>query len=599
MPDWLGIRFLDEAAAYGSVVLECDHDPLLVGVSWLVALLASWVCLQVAGQIRTVTVRMRAIWIGLCALAFGGGVWSMHFLAMLAYRTPIAISYDWPITTGSLLLAVGGAYLAIDLVNRGSLRIWKIIAGGLLLGLTLISMHYMGMQAIRSEGRFFYDRELFFFSVAIGIIAAASALTLTQLVPRLDPHSAVMLQLTASLLMSFAITGMHYTGMAAAVLYVDQPLVFLQPSGGIPTALAVSVTAVTLTLLSIAMLNVVYGRRLAAESEERQALTAELYRHNQIIDSIPDAILFVDEHLTVQNANESADQLFKPEGGDAAWPPLYDYIPGIIELDKAARRLGGKQFMEASAVDARGREFPIELSLSNVTVAGSSLLVVVCRDISARKRAEAHIQGLLEENKRLAITDTLTGLPNRRHFVQSIEKEINRCERYGHELCVLLVDLDHFKRVNDTWGHAVGDAALRVMSGVLRSIARDSDLFCRFGGEEFLLALPETSTGEARVVAERLRESLAESAVDGGDGQHFNITCSIGVAQWRTGDTFDVTVGDADKALYLAKEQGRNRVAVAPVRAVENERADSPGKQAVLQTVPRRRVVRLRGDDDA
>ena len=197
----LGIRFLEDAPPAGSVILECDHDLILAALSWLVACLAAYVALQVAFRIRIAAGTQRLIWVGLCGLAMGGGIWSMHFIAMLAYRAPIHIDFDWPTTLTSLLVAVFGTCVAIDFVNRGTLRIWKVLIGGLFMGLAVAGMHYTGMAAIRTEGFFLYDRALFLYSILIAVVASSVALTLTHMIRDLAAQYLVPVRFCAALVM--------------------------------------------------------------------------------------------------------------------------------------------------------------------------------------------------------------------------------------------------------------------------------------------------------------------------------------------------------------------------------------------------------------
>lgn len=174
---------------------------------------------------------------------------------------------------------------------------------------------------------------------------------------------------------------------------------------------------------------------------------------------------------------------------------------------------------------------------------------------------------LLDESMRklelIAHTDPLTGSNNRGYFMQLLAAELERAKRYGHLFTVLMLDLDHFKRVNDSRGHAAGDEALRYLCRVLQTSGlRKTDFFGRIGGEEFALVFPETGIEGAAEAAEKVRDNLKETAVIH-EGQEFFITASIGISEWRFDDTQETLLTRADQAMYRAKETGRDRVCLS------------------------------------
>lgn len=164
--------------------------------------------------------------------------------------------------------------------------------------------------------------------------------------------------------------------------------------------------------------------------------------------------------------------------------------------------------------------------------------------------------GLLREKEKLASVDTLTGVMNRRSFLKYADREISRAKRHTQELALVFMDIDHFKRVNDTYGHHVGDEVLKAFANIIRERVRSTDLMARWGGEEFIILLPETGKEAAHALADSLRGAVA-SAPFPAVGQ---VSCSAGVAGWQHGESFELWCARADAALYKAKEGGRNRV---------------------------------------
>jgi diguanylate cyclase (GGDEF)-like protein len=159
-----------------------------------------------------------------------------------------------------------------------------------------------------------------------------------------------------------------------------------------------------------------------------------------------------------------------------------------------------------------------------------------------------------------SITDSLTGLFNRRHLFSLAEREFLRAQRYGRPLSAVMLDIDHFKRVNDTYGHAAGDQVLAEVAQRLRTSARHTDLIGRYGGEEFVLLLPETELPGAELLAERLRRAIAGAPMATSGGP-LSISASLGVAATQPNVRDAAALIDqADQALYAAKQAGRNRV---------------------------------------
>ena len=174
-----------------------------------------------------------------------------------------------------------------------------------------------------------------------------------------------------------------------------------------------------------------------------------------------------------------------------------------------------------------------------------------------------HLRGSVADGLRLAVTDPLTGLRNRRYLDAHLDRMIERALEQGEALAVMAFDLDRFKAVNDTWGHAAGDAILRQFATRLTENTRSIDLVARTGGEEFIVAMPQAGLADARVAAERVRAAVERPGFDIGD-RVIDMTVSVGVAQLRSrGDSAAKLLARADAALYAAKSSGRNRVSLS------------------------------------
>jgi diguanylate cyclase (GGDEF)-like protein len=237
---------------------------------------------------------------------------------------------------------------------------------------------------------------------------------------------------------------------------------------------------------------------------------------------------------------------------------------GGDELDALSRtfdlmtdRLADKQReVEASQRSLRRARDEMEQRVEERTAELSRANELLREEVNERRRIEQVLE-------RLSRTDYLTKVLNRRAMAQRLEQEIARCQRTGHGFCLILMDVDHFKRINDAHGHDAGDAVLTGVAERLRASVREADELARWGGEEFLILLPETRLDEAQELAERLRRVLAESAV-GPAKRALAVTGSFGLAEYRGGEDLDACVKRADEALYRAKGEGRDRVVPAP-----------------------------------
>ncbi|MGZ5053925.1 MAG: PAS domain S-box protein [Methylobacter sp.] len=215
--------------------------------------------------------------------------------------------------------------------------------------------------------------------------------------------------------------------------------------------------------------------------------------------------------------------------------------------------------MEKRYLKKGGRVIWILLSGSAVRDSAGRVLYFVgqIQDINERKI-------LLDRLERQAQQDYLTGLCNRRFFLEQGETELARAQRYDNELSLFMLDIDHFKAINDTYGHATGDIVLQTLSHILRETLRSIDIIGRWGGEEFVILLPETDAQEAAEIAERLREAIDHAKVTLATGLPLHFTASIGIATLKEKDTnIDILLNYADEALYQAKNTGRNKVCIA------------------------------------
>jgi diguanylate cyclase (GGDEF)-like protein len=191
---------------------------------------------------------------------------------------------------------------------------------------------------------------------------------------------------------------------------------------------------------------------------------------------------------------------------------------------------------------------------------GRPVLISMMIDITERMKEQRQIQTLQEQLREQAIHDPLTGLYNRLPLNEFFDREIRVAIRSKHPISVVLADMDHFKVINDTYGHPAGDAALTAFGLLLRNSCRTTDICCRYGGEEFLILLPDMALDLAILRTNRIRAMFESSPITTGSAE-FHLTASFGVAVFPThGTTRDTLIAAADHALYAAKDSGRNQV---------------------------------------
>jgi len=274
--------------------------------------------------------------------------------------------------------------------------------------------------------------------------------------------------------------------------------------------------------------------------------------------------------VTVENGSRAAEAL---AAKDAPRLAILDWMmPGMdgIEVLREVRAAGRQSYVYVILLTARGRREDVVAGLEE----GADDYVVKpfnANELEARLRAgrrivELHAE-LTEARDGLryqATHDPLTGLWNRGEGTATLERELERMRREGHSLAVAMIDLDHFKSINDTHGHAVGDSVLKEAAARMRGSVRPYDVVCRYGGEEFFVILPNNTRDQAMSLAERIRLRLREAPAETEAGDVF-VTASIGVAIGGAGDEIDIDglFAAADAALYRAKQCGRDQVQIA------------------------------------
>ena len=304
-------------------------------------------------------------------------------------------------------------------------------------------------------------------------------------------------------------------------------------------------------------------------AEPQPGGSADGFEH-AVVENLYEGVYYVDRARRIRFWNQGAERLTGFSPSDVVGRYCYDNL--LNHVDAAGKSLCRDGCpLAATMVDGQLREadvflrhhdghrVPVRVRATPVRdregrIIGAVELFDDTRELSASRREAA-------EMRDLAMTDALTGIPNRRHFDMSIASRIGELAGYGRQFGLLIADIDRFKLVNDQYGHAVGDAALRTVARTLLEASRASDDLSRFGGEEFAFTIVDVDGRALRAIAERFRVLVGRSSVRIGE-LDLGVTVSLGGTIARVGDTADAIFERADAALYRAKETGRNRVVI-------------------------------------
>ena len=283
-----------------------------------------------------------------------------------------------------------------------------------------------------------------------------------------------------------------------------------------------------------------------------------------ILDIFHDAVIAIDEVQKITFFNQGARRIFGYSDADVLGKPLDILLPRdrIAVHREHVRRFADSQkstarMDERSEIHGRRKDgsiFPAEASIAKAAGNGKTIFVVILRDITKQKE-------VLHKLEELSTTDALTGIDNRRAMEHELKREIDRARRTTRSFCLVLGDIDHFKRVNDVYGHDGGDFALREVAQLVKRMLRTNDSVARWGGEEFCILLPETTAVQAHTPIERIRGKLEESRFSWA-GRDIAVTMTFGVAYHDLHGSLEQTLKRADHALYRGKDGGRNRIVI-------------------------------------
>jgi len=304
---------------------------------------------------------------------------------------------------------------------------------------------------------------------------------------------------------------------------------------------------------------------IVRDISERKRLEEENRRKEErfrlILEGIPSPAWLVSRERRILAQNKAAAALFETKIGDYCWEGIHggEYLPDVHReaFKKSGSPLPGTKCYFCRGDEALDRKEPINSEVEIAGVIWDTWWIPLGEDIYLHYAVDVTKYKKMEEQLyRLSITDPLTNAYNRRYFMQVLEQEIERTGRTGLPFSIIMVDLDHFKSINDRFGHAVGDRVLKSLVDMIKQRIRKTDCLARWGGEEFIILLPNIPVDKAAGLAEELRERLSRMDIPGVG----HVTASFGVAGYCPSDTADTLIMRADNMLYEAKAAGRDCV---------------------------------------
>lgn len=533
-----------------------EYDLAFVFLSYVVASFASFVALDMSAHLRKpVTPLFHTCWLIAGAIVMGAGIWSMHFIGMLAFKMSMPMSYDLVWTGASFLVAILTAGIAFYLFTIKNPRPIHYVMSSVMLGLAIPTMHYTGMSGMVGVKIHYYPG-LFSLSVLIAVVAASVALWLAVQSDHGNFGKRIRLKSISALIMGVAICGMHYTGMAAAVF---TPIATTTKGFWLsPNLMAISITAFVIGILSVALIisTAKYFMSTAIQNE-KDFLEA-------VLDNMKEGVLVCDASGKLTLSNHTIEALYGSKLESilpTEWIKTYslykagDAIPLTMKEHPLYRALSGEKLtnIESNMIDQKNSEhaFVIDGQPIKGTEGETLGAVIVCHDVSEKKKDEAQL-------KHQATHDTLTGLPNRLLLLDRLTQAIEGAKRNNLKVTVIFIDLDNFKVINDALGHTIGDELLKAVSARFKLFLRASDTLARIGGDEFVIVLPsQINIENTYAILNRIvKRSMDPYIVN---KHKLRVTCSLGVAVFpEDAKGSDDLLKSADFAMYQAKEEGRN-----------------------------------------
>ena len=523
------------------ICLTTQHDWRFVILALTICWLAGAVAISLFHRAKASQGLTRVVWIGLDAVIGGCGIWATHFIAMLAYQPGMGIGYDIPLTLLSLALAVSivTVGLTVALLNN---QPSTAAIGGAIVGLGVAVLHYVGMMAVALPAHVVWSPGIVLSSVLFGSLFAALALVVAT---RSDDRNH---GIGATALLTLAVVSHHFTGMGAMTVIPD-PGVAVDEMSISPVALSSLTAIVTFAILGIALIAAMLDRRAKGEMRHQKVLL------DTALSNMSQGLCMFDADGRVLLANDRYGAMM----GQSKIPLRGRLLRDVLRDQKLNGDWDGDPDQFAADVMAETRAGHTVTKV--MTRGGRSIRVVdqpmkgggwvaTFEDITEWQQAQERIS-------HMARHDALTNLPNRTLFREQLEKGL-RLARRSDQLAVFCLDLDHFKIINDSLGHPVGDALLKAVAQRLGECVTEHDTVARLGGDEFAIVqfCSDCDPSAVAALASLVVETIAAPYDIGGHQLVIGVSIGISLAP-EDGKNPDELLKKADLALYRAKADGR------------------------------------------
>ncbi|KJE35718.1 hypothetical protein UF64_06160 [Thalassospira sp. HJ] len=521
--------------------LAHQHDIVLVLVALLIGLGGIHTAFNLYARACIGRLRQKIAWLFLTGVVTGGGIWATHFIAMMSYDPTVPVGYEPVETAVSLAIAIAATTIGFAIASVGGPhRLMSRIVGGLVVGLGISAMHFTGMSAISVPGVISWHMDIVIAAIVMGALFGIVSLWLV------GAAQTERQKLLGKASLTIAVATMHFSAMGALIITPD-PTVPVPEQLISQEYLAVGVAVVAAILIAIGFVTALVDRQLRDH----------VSNHMRILGDSAIEALVLTQNGRVIDANDS----FLKLGGVSRAEILdCDFLSEWLSATPAAFKSGEISYAETNLSWTNNSEIPVEVVRREIPADEISDATVIfgLRDLRERRAAEHHIRFLAEH-------DSLTKLLNRTTFNDRLAAALQKSDKTGTPATVMCIDFDHFKELNDSYGHIAGDHALRELGERLSKLFSDDVVIARVGGDEFVTLLQHKDGADeddviarSRDVAQQILDCVAIPVFINAE-HRAKLSSSIGIAHYPTdGNDGESILFHADLAMYRVKQSGGN-----------------------------------------